>query len=99
VWHDRALFHFLTDEVDRALYAAVLYEAVEPGGWVILGTFAPDGPRVCSGLETCRYDGRSLSVELGQGFRLVDERPETHRTPSGIEQRFAWSVFRRSEDF
>lgn len=99
VWHDRALFHFLTDEVDRALYAAVLYEAVSPGGWVIIGTFAPEGPVVCSGLKTCRYDGRALAAELGQGFRLVDERRETHRTPSGAEQLFAWSVFRRSEDF
>lgn len=99
VWHDRAMFHFLTDEIDRALYTAVLYEAVEPGGWVILGTFAPDGPEACSGLETCSYDGPGLAAELGNGFRLVDERRETHTTPAGVEQRFAWSVFRRSDDF
>lgn len=99
VWHDRALFHFLGDPVDRALYAAVLYEAVEPGGWVILATHAPDGPTSCSGLPTCRYDGPALAAELGQGFLLVEEHRETHRTPSGGEQRFAWSVFRRSDDF
>ena len=96
VWHDRALFHFLTDPVDRALYAAVLYEAVESDGWIILGTFAPDGPEACSGLPACRYDGSSLGQELGTGFVLEAEHRETHRTPAGVEQRFAWSVFRRS---
>lgn len=96
IWHDRALFHFLTDPVDRALYAAVLYEAVEPGGWVILGTFAPDGPDVCSGLPACRYDGAALRSELGAGFTLELELRETHRTPSGAEQRFAWALFRNT---
>lgn len=97
VWHDRAVFHFLTDPVDRALYAAVLYEAVEPGGWVIIGTFAPDGPDACSGLRCCRYGGEDLAVELGGGFELVEERRELHRSPDGVEQRFAWSVFRRPD--
>jgi hypothetical protein len=98
VWHDRALFHFLTDDVDRALYAAVLYEALEPGGWAIFGTYAPDGPTTCSGLETLRYDGRTLAAELGPGFRLEEERRETHHTPGGAEQKYSWAVLRREPD-
>jgi hypothetical protein len=88
----------LIERTDVGLDGAVLYEAVEPGGWVILATHAPDGPTSCSGLPTCRYDGPALAAELGQGFHLVEEHRETHRTPSGGEQRFAWSVFRRSDD-
>lgn len=87
-WHDRAVFHFLTDPDDRAAYRDRLHAAVVPGGRVVLATFATDGPDRCSGLPTERYDGPDLADHLG----LVDvevER-EVHRTPWGTEQPFTW---------
>lgn len=95
LWHDRAVFHFLTDPVDRALYAAVLYEALEPGGYAAIGTFAPEGPSKCSGLPVCRHDAASLQMEFGPAFELVHEERERHVSPGGVEQIFAWSLFRR----
>lgn len=95
-WHDRAVFHFLTDPVDRALYAAVLYEALEPGGFAAIGTFAPEGPDRCSGLSVVRHDAASLQAEFGPAFELVHEQRETHVSPGGIRQEFAWSLFRRT---
>lgn len=95
VWHDRAVFHFLTDPKARAAYAEVAARSIRPGGAAIIATFALTGPERCSGLPTVRYDGASLAVELGASFRLEDERWETHRTPDGREQDFLYCVFRR----
>ncbi|MEW5729042.1 MAG: class I SAM-dependent methyltransferase, partial [Pseudomonadota bacterium] len=80
VWHDRAVFHFLTDPADQRAYARVLETALAPRGAVILGTFAPDGPEKCSGLPVARHDAASLSAILGPGFQLVEERAEEHTT-------------------
>lgn len=96
LWHDRAVFHFLTDPDDRKTYVRVLETALAPDGAVILGTFAPDGPERCSGLPVARHDAASLSGILGPGFALVEERAEEHTTPGGSVQRFRWSVFRRN---
>jgi SAM-dependent methyltransferase len=96
VWHDRACFHFLVDPRDRAAYRAVLGAAVAPGGQVIIGTFAPDGPERCSGLPVVRYDAAALAAELGPAFRLVETLAEDHRTPSGKIQRFQYSRFERA---
>ena len=72
IWHDRAAFHFLTDPADRSAYVARMRQAIRPGGHVIIGTFAIDGPEKCSGLPVNRYDAAGLAKELGEGFELVD---------------------------
>jgi SAM-dependent methyltransferase len=97
VWHDRAVFHFLTDAKDRARYVALLRRSVRPRGHAIIATFAPDGPAKCSGLPVVRYDGPALARELGAGFALLKTVPELHLTPSGNPQSFQYSVFRRAE--
>jgi SAM-dependent methyltransferase len=94
LWHDRAVFHFLTDEADRQAYAATLGAALAPDGLVIVGAFALDGPEQCSGLPTIRSDAASLVAALGDGFELVDDRREEHHTPSGAMQPFTWVVLR-----
>lgn len=95
IWHDRAAFHFLTDEKDRAAYIARLARVVKVGGHAIIGTFALDGPEKCSGLPVARYDSASLGQALGSAFRLVDTRRHEHATPWGSKQMFQFSVFRR----
>ncbi|KAB2940918.1 MAG: class I SAM-dependent methyltransferase [Hyphomicrobium sp.] len=95
VWHDRATFHFLTDASDRAAYAARVSKAVRPGGHVIIGTFALDGPERCSGLPIVRHDAASLGQILGPSFELVESRNHVHTTPTGSIQRFQFSHFRR----
>ncbi|MBS0221305.1 MAG: class I SAM-dependent methyltransferase [Proteobacteria bacterium] len=95
VWHDRAMFHFLTSAEDQAAYLAALRAGTTPEATVILATFAPDGPEQCSGLPIQRYSPQTLASLLGPSFRLVEETAETHTTPSGIEQRFSYAVFRR----
>ncbi|HEX7019854.1 MAG TPA: class I SAM-dependent methyltransferase [Gemmatimonadaceae bacterium] len=96
VWHDRAVFHFLTDASDRRRYVAQLAGALAPTGHAVIGTFAEDGPTRCSGLEVRRYSPAELAAELGSSFELVESRRESHHTPSGAEQRFAFSIFRRT---
>jgi SAM-dependent methyltransferase len=96
IWHDRAAFHFLTEERDRSAYVARLARALKAGGYAIIATFAIDGPERCSGLPAVRYDPASLGKTLGRGFELVDTRRHTHATPWGTEQLFQFSVFRRS---
>jgi SAM-dependent methyltransferase len=95
IWHDRAAFHFLTEERDRAAYVARLERALKVGGHAIIATFALDGPERCSGLQVARYDPVSLGKTLGRAFELVDTRQHTHATPWDTEQSFQFSVFRR----
>lgn len=95
VWHDRAALHFLTEAKDRAAYAACVLRAVVPGGYVIIATFAPDGPQRCSGLPVVRHDAASLGQMLGPSFALIEERHHAHHTPAGAIQRFQFSRFRR----
>ena len=95
VWHDRAVFHFLTNSVERAAYRKVLEQTVPVGGHAVIGTFALDGPQKCSGLEVRRYDGAMLAAELGAKFALLKSEPEMHVTPQGKLQSFQFSVFRR----
>jgi trans-aconitate methyltransferase len=96
VWHDRAAFHFLTDEGDRAAYISRLTAALKPGGHAIIATFAPDGPEKCSGLPVMRYDAESLGRTLGGAFKLVEARREAHVTPWNSVQQFQFSLFRRA---
>ncbi|MGA9572915.1 MAG: class I SAM-dependent methyltransferase [Lysobacterales bacterium] len=93
LWHDRAVFHFLTVRADRERYIDVLKRALEPGGQVIMLTFALDGPVKCSGLEIVQYDADKLSVELGADFELLETGREVHITPTGNQQKFAWFRF------
>ncbi len=95
VWHDRAAFHFLTEPKHRIAYAERVAKAVRRGGHVIIGTFAPDGPERCSGLQVVRHDAASLGEVLGREFALAESRPHLHRTPWGATQRFQFSRFRR----
>lgn len=91
LWHDRAVFHFLTDPADRRRYRSVLHRALEPGGHVVIGTFAADGPTRCSGLPTARYSAAALAAEL-PGYRVLHQCREDHVTPSGRVQPFTWLV-------
>lgn len=93
LWHDRAVFHFLTDPTERAAYRRNLQAALTPGGTAVIASFAPDGPERCSGLPVQRYSPESLAAELGIEFRLIRHRHETHRTPADRIQQFQYSVF------
>jgi trans-aconitate methyltransferase len=90
LWHDRALFHFLTDPADRQDYTRTLAAGLSPGGQAVIATFAPDGPERCSGLPVCRYDPDGLAAALGTGFRLLDSLTEDHVTPAGKLQKFQY---------
>ncbi|HET9101418.1 MAG TPA: class I SAM-dependent methyltransferase [Acidobacteriaceae bacterium] len=94
-WHDRAVFHFLTREEQRRAYRAALESAVAPGGTVVIGTFALDGPEQCSGLTVQRYSPESLAAELGSGFARTAAQSFDHATPAGKVQRFQFSRFNR----
>jgi SAM-dependent methyltransferase len=96
LWHDRAAFHFLTEERERQAYVARLMQALRPGGHAIIATFASDGPERCSGLPVMRYDAASLSETLGSAFVLLNMQRHEHGTPWGTRQRFQFSTCRRS---
>lgn len=98
VWHDRALFHFLTASADRRVYVRQVLHAVRPGGLVIIATFAPDGPDRCSGLPVVRYDAEGLHAEFGAPFRLLRHEREAHHTPAGKVQQFIYCLCRKTRD-
>ena len=93
IWHDRAVFHFLTSSGDRASYREHMLSTVKSGGAAIIATFALDGPERCSGLPVVRYSPELLERELGPGITLVESRTTTHRTPFGTAQSFQYSWF------
>ncbi len=93
VWHDRAVFHFLTDPNDRLKYVELATRTVRDGGHLIIGSFALEGPQQCSGLEVCRYNSTMLCHELGLRFKLVRELLHTHVTPAGKQQEFVFGLF------
>ncbi|MDN0084675.1 class I SAM-dependent methyltransferase [Crenobacter sp. SG2305] len=90
IWHDRAVFHFLTDPADRAAYVNQVTKSVKPGGHVIVATFAPDGPEQCSGLPVARYAPEQLHGEFGPAFELLEHASEEHKTPGGTVQHFVY---------
>lgn len=94
-WHDRAVFHFLVSPEDQQRYVETVRASVRPGGAVIMGVFAEDGPTGCSGLPTARYSARQLADVFGRGFVVQHAEREEHLTPSGSTQQFTWVVLRR----
>jgi hypothetical protein len=97
LWHDRAVFHFLTDPTDQERYVLAMKGALPVGAQAIIGTFAIDGPEKCSGLPVARYGAQSLQRVLGEDFRLVEQADETHVTPWQSEQRFSFFRVIRTE--
>lgn len=95
LWHDRAVFHFLTEQSDRNKYATLVSRVINPGGHLILASFAPDGPDKCSNLTVCRYDAKLVQKELGNDFKLISEENESHMTPWNKEQKFRYFLFER----
>ena len=94
VWHDRAVFHFLTAVADRRRYVAQVRQGLRPGGHIIVATFADDGPTRCSGLDVARYTPQALHEEFGPDFALIESRREEHVTPWGARQAFTYCVCR-----
>lgn len=90
VWHDRAVFHFLTAAADRRAYVYQVLRSLKRGGHVIVSTFSPEGPTRCSGLEVVRYDAESMHAEFGANFHLVSSSRQLHETPSGTTQQFLY---------
>ena len=94
LWHDRAVFHFLSG-IDVEVYVDLVRRSIAPGGSVIVATFAPDGPEWCSGLPVTRYSAEQMSAALGSDFEMVEQRREVHTTPAGALQPFTWIAARR----
>lgn len=94
-WHDRAVFHFLTQPEDQARYVDSAARAVRPGGLLVIGTFGPGGPEQCSGLPVARHDVTSLEALFDSHFELLTSEVEVHLTPWGAEQQFTWASLRR----
>lgn len=94
LWHDRAVFHFLTGIVDQEAYLRCLRRALAPGGHVIMATFSLRGPKMCSGLPAARYDADTLARRLGEDFELLRAVPKRHVTPAGETQDFTYALFR-----
>ena len=94
VWHDRAVFHFLTGDDQRVAYVRQVAHSVKPGGHVIVATFGPQGPEKCSGLDVIRYDASSLHDQFGGRFKLLESSIEQHQTPFGTVQQFLYCFCR-----
>jgi SAM-dependent methyltransferase len=92
IWHDRAVFHFLTEPAQRAAYVAQVRHAVRPGGHVIVAAFGPDGPLQCSGLPVMRYAPDALHAQFGGAFELIEHQTEAHHTPGGVVQQFVYCL-------
>jgi len=96
IWHDRAVFHFLTTQKQRDAYVRTVFHSVKPGGHVIIATFAEDGPEQCSGLPVMRYRADDLHDEFGDAFTLLKHQKEAHQTPFGTVQQFTYCYCRRA---
>lgn len=96
LWHDRAVFHFLTDAAEQGKYRDRLLKALRPGGHVLIGTFAPEAPAKCSGLPVQRYDKKRLRDTLGDEFELIKHHKELHVTPGGVEQMYIYCLLCRA---
>lgn len=95
IWHDRAVFHFLTEEYHRKVYHSVLQKVVKPGGFIIMAAFAIDGATQCSGLFVERHSVASLCEFLGAGFTLVESLDYVYRMPSGDLRPYVYARFQK----
>jgi SAM-dependent methyltransferase len=95
LWHDRAVFHFLTESDDQSAYIRNLKRALKIGGYLVIGTFALDGPEKCSGLPVMRHSSQTLQNLLGSEFELIESRKHDHQTPFQSIQSFQYCVFKR----
>lgn len=95
LWHDRAVFHFLTDPVARAAYKNNLLHALQPKGFFVIATFAEDGPTKCSNLPVMRYSAEELYAEFSADFLLLETRKETHKTPFDTTQSFVYCLMQK----
>ncbi len=95
LWHDRAVFHFLTDEDDRRLYRRAVTRALRPSGYLLIGVFSPEAPPKCSGLPVQRYTLEQLESEFDEGFERIGDSGDLHITPGGVEQAYTYALFRR----
>jgi len=93
-WHDRAVFHFLTEDADRRRYVAAVRRSLKPNGHIVVATFGLAGPERCSGLPVVRYSAQGIQAEFGKQFRRVGSAREVHHTPSGREQEFVYCYCR-----
>jgi len=98
VWHDRAMFHFLTNEQQQAQYIRQLSDALRPAGHAIMAVFSPTAPPACSGLRVQRYTAKTLSATLGENFTLIKEKKEVHVTPGGVQQVYQYCLFSKQGD-
>jgi len=99
VWHDRAVFHFLTDAADRSSYVKAMSGALNPGSHAIVATFDLDGPEKCSGLDIVRYSPETMSEVFGDDFKLVETQTEKHTTPGGASQSFVYCRFKEYKNY
>lgn len=95
LWHDRAAFHFLTNEEDISRYVSIAEKGVKPGGHLVIGSFSEEGPHKCSGLEITQYSERSLSQRFERSFRKIESLKVDHTTPSGALQNYIFCSFKR----
>jgi ubiquinone/menaquinone biosynthesis C-methylase UbiE len=95
LWHDRAVFHFLTSRADRVAYVGQVLRALKPGGYVIISTFGAEGPTQCSGLPVERYAPEGLHAEFGEVFRMLSHEEQVHHTPFGTDQHFIYCMCRK----
>jgi len=96
VWHDRAVFHFLTEQKQQRSYLNNLHDGLKPGGHLVIGTFAPEAPPKCSGLPVQRYSLETLENTLGVEYRLEQHCKQLHITPGGVEQIYLYCQFRKN---
>jgi trans-aconitate methyltransferase len=96
LWHDRAVFHFMTTDEQRHGYLHGMRKGLQPGGWLLLAAFAPDGPEKCSGLPVQRYDEAALGKVLGPEFTLKAQAAEIHQTPWDTKQSFNYFLYQRA---
>lgn len=95
LWHDRAVFHFLTIPADRVKYVEIVEKSLKSGGILVISTFAPDGPEQCSNLNINRYNCEDILAILGKNFQLIHSDRETHQTPFETQQSFSYCVFEK----
>lgn len=95
LWHDRAVFHFLTTTTDISRYIEIASNSIVQNGYLVLATFSKTGPKKCSGLPICQYNKQEIEVLFSKSFMLIDSFKQTHETPFNTQQNFIWNVLKK----